>query len=102
MHREEIDTVLAIVLLCCTGFGFIIYLIYHYSKPKNRCVHCNSICQATLPSTPPQALQQLQYQKQTKPQNVQVVESHLKFCSFCGNKLDEETKKFCPSCGSKL
>jgi len=102
MRREEINIVLAILLLCCTGIGFFIYLIFYYSKPVNQCVHCSSICQATLPSKAIQATQQLQYQMQTSTQNVQIVESHLKFCPLCGNKLDEDTKNFCPSCGSKL
>ncbi len=102
MGREEMNVALAILLLCCTGIGFVIYLIFYYSKPEDRCIHCSSICQATLPSTAPQAAQQLPYQTQPNTQNVQTVKSYLKFCPLCGNKLDGETKNFCPSCGSKL
>ena len=102
MRREEMNIVLAIILLCCTGIGFFIYLIFYYSKPVNQCVHCSSICQATLPNISSQTALQLQNQMQHNTQNVQTVDKHLKFCPLCGNKLDEESKNFCPSCGSKL
>ena len=102
MRREEMNIALAIILLCFTGIGFFIYLIYYFSKPENYCVHCSSICQATLPSAAPQTTHQMQYQARSNTQNVQSVKNHLNFCPFCGNILNEGTKNFCPSCGSKL
>lgn len=102
MRRDEMNVVLAILLLCCTGIGFFIYLIFHYSKPENQCVHCGSICQATLPSTAPQTAQQIQFQTQSNTENAKTLGKQQKFCPLCGNKLDTGNQNFCANCGSKL
>ena len=102
MRREEMNVVLAIILLCCTGIGFFIYLIFYYSKPENRCIHCSSYCQATLPNKSSQTALQLQNQTQSNSMNAKTLGKQLKFCPLCGNKLNRENIKFCANCGSKL
>ena len=102
MAREEMNVVLAIILLCCTGIGFFIYLIFYYSKPKNRCIHCGSYCQATLPNKSSQTVLQLRNQPQSNSMNAKTLGKQLKFCPLCGNKLVEGNQNFCQSCGSKL
>ena len=102
MAREEMNVVLAILLLCCTGIGFFIYLIFYYSKPENKCIHCGSYCQATLPNKSSQTTLQLQNQTQSNTENAKTLGEHLKFCPLCGNKLDTGNQKFCSNCGSKL
>ena len=93
---------LAIILLCCTVIGFFIYLIFYHSKPENRCIHCGSICQATLPNKSSQTVLQLQNQAQSTTENVKTLGKQQKFCPLCGNKLDTGNQNFCANCGSKL
>ena len=102
MVREEINVVLAILLLCCTGIGFFIYLIFYYSKPQNKCIHCGSYCQATLPNNSVQTVPQLQNQTQSNAEYAKTLGNQLKFCPLCGNKLDAGNQNFCANCGSKL
>ncbi len=128
LRREPIDVCLAIILALFTaGIGLIIYLIIWYSKPENRCVHCNAICQIqALPGGQPvQAQQQLsqqpqrqigyespyKVQRQPEPQPasqykpVQEITQGEKFqpryCALCGEKLESD-QKFCPNCGSEI
>ncbi len=109
--RERMDTCLAIILLIFTaGIGFFIYLIIHYSKEPNRCIHCSSIIQLTLPKRYSQSREQLPYQQQARPPQkyalnediIQVQEEGAKFCPLCGEKLDNRKDKFCQNCGSRL
>ena len=102
MAREEMNVALAILLLCCTGIGFVIYLIFYYSKSENKCIHCGSYCQATLPNKSSQTVLQLQNQTQSNTENAKILGKQLKFCPLCGNKLEEGNQNFCPNCGSKL
>jgi len=102
MAREEMNVVLAILLLCCTGIGFVIYLIFYYRKPENKCIHCGSNCQATLPNKSSKTGQQLQNQTQSKAEIAKISGDQPKFCQLCGNKLDEGNQNFCENCGSKL
>jgi len=124
LKREDIDTCLAIILLLFTaGIGLVIYLIIYYSKPENRCVHCNSICEITLPRQYPESTEQLSYQQQASvneltfqgqqipqqipdkkmPEKVEEVKgATYYYCPFCGDKLENRGVKFCPGCGSKL
>ncbi|TFF87618.1 MAG: hypothetical protein EU550_02895 [Promethearchaeota archaeon] len=105
LQREEIDNGLAILLLIFTaGIGFIIYLILYYSKPENRCVHCNSevIPTQSIPNYEQQ--DRLSYQdnsnhylhQETKP-NVR-----SRYCRLCGSKIDTEDQRFCSNCGCEL
>ena len=102
MAREEMNVALAILLLCCTGIGFVIYLIFYYRKPENKCIHCGSNCQSTLPNNSSQTVQQLQNQIQSNTEIANTLGNQLKFCPLCGNKLDEGSQNFCANCGSKL
>ena len=102
MAREEMNVALAILLLCCTGIGFIIYLIFYYSKPQNKCIHCGSLYQANLPNKSSQTTLQLQNHTQSNAENAKTLENQLKFCPLCGNNLDTGNQKFCANCGSKL
>jgi len=105
LRRQEIDTCLAIILLLFTGgIGLIIYLIIHYSRPKNRCVHCGTEVSSFLEqqkSPPKQIAYQQPVKKEVLP--IKVIEGEqAKYCPLCGADLDEKTKNFCPNCGSKI
>ncbi|MHA1489026.1 MAG: zinc-ribbon domain-containing protein [Promethearchaeota archaeon] len=124
LKREDIDMCLAIILLLFTaGIGLIIYLLIHYSKPENRCVHCGSICQVVISNQYPQSSDQLPYQQQVQsnqipyqPQSqiqyrqetiqadtiIEVKGGGALYCPLCGEKLDNPGVRFCPSCGSKV
>ncbi|MBD3196017.1 MAG: zinc-ribbon domain-containing protein [Candidatus Lokiarchaeota archaeon] len=113
--REDIDICLAIILFLFTaGIGLIIYLGVYYSKPKNRCIHCSSILQPTTLSTT--SLQNDTKKtserkknpfKKSSPQErtsetTEVVQGGTqKFCPYCGESVDSETK-FCSNCGSQV
>ncbi len=115
--REDIDWMLAIILLCFTcGIGTFIYLIIYYSKPEDRCVHCNSIVAAQVPGyqlEPDQVVipQQVQSQssqvEQSRAQASQIQTTEptssegKQFCPYCGEKIAGNAR-FCPGCGAKL
>ena len=112
------DVCLAFILLIFTaGIGFIIYLIYYYSKPENRCIHCGTVIEPALVSQA--AREQLPYQKENQvippsleksykaePSYVPIESTArstaLIYCPLCGAKLSSEHQRFCPNCGSKL
>ena len=121
--RERIDTCLAIILAIFTaGIGLIVYLAIYYSKPENRCIHCNTIVQPSLTSQYAEPQSQVGYQEpsqgyqipnrnQPEPTyNYQPAEPVVKvenpkrnFCALCGAKLDPaQGLKFCANCGSEL
>lgn len=107
--REDIDWMLAILLICFTcGLGLIIYLIIYYGKPENRCVHCYTIGKPQAPSVyqqPPQP-----YEVQPTQENIYEIpqnqvktskeEVKAKFCPYCGEEVVENAR-FCQSCGAK-
>lgn len=96
--KEPLDTMLAVILFCCTfGIGFFIYLLIFSSKKKNRCINCNSI---TLQGEYERLKEQISYQQ---PKQLELSPSAIiKFCPLCGGKLDKHTQNFCPHCGSKI
>ncbi|MEJ2251117.1 MAG: hypothetical protein P8Y70_13315 [Candidatus Lokiarchaeota archaeon] len=111
LKREDFNVWLSIVLLIFTGIGFFIYLIYHYTKPKDRCYFCGTIIQH------PQAMLEkgeyvkygniasreigtrIEKQKDSDEEIVQIRGDTIKYCRYCGGELKEDSK-FCPSCGS--
>ncbi|MFX1258272.1 MAG: hypothetical protein ACFFAN_10455 [Promethearchaeota archaeon] len=114
--RKRLDPLIGIILFCCTfGISFFIFLIIHYSKPENRCIHCGTIC-TVLPNQYIQKSSQLLYQQQTQdyqstshPQynkpyiQVERVEGEkANYCPLCGAKLDNRNKKFCSNCGNEI
>jgi hypothetical protein len=108
--REDIDICLAIILLIFTGgIGLIIYLVIYYGKDPIRCIHCNSICKPklvekeqvsnpVLKSEPSYVVQPFSVQQEEEN-----VGSPPKYCFNCGVQLDERTGlKFCAFCGTKI
>ncbi len=100
------------------GFGLIIYLIYYYSKPENRCIHCNSVVE--LPSitrTLEKSRAEISYQEskpersvsqsytplelERKPILNDYSTSNIRYCPFCGGAVKRD-HKYCPNCASKL
>ena len=104
LKREDIDICLAIILLLFTaGIGLVIYLIIYYSKPLNRCVHCNSI------AGPP--LSELDSSKRLENQEILNSEpsspnSHIKesirYCAYCGEPIKSVNTQYCAHCGTKI
>ena len=108
---------LAIILLCFTcGIGTFIYLIIYYSKPEDRCVHCNSIVATQVPGYQlepdqveiPQQVQtrtsqvEQRYEQASQSQKTETLSSGGKqFCPYCGEKI-EINARFCPGCGAKI
>ncbi len=104
LTREPINTMLAIILFCCTfGIGFFIYLIIYYSKSEDRCIHCNTRITALL-NQDLQSSGQLPYQQQAQSyQHGGTIEGvKAKYCPLCGENLNNQSQNFCPSCGSKV
>jgi len=116
--REDIDWMLAILLICFScGLGLIIYLIIYYGKPENRCVHCYTIVEPQAPSVyqqPPQPYEvptpqpyevptPQPYEVQTPQNQVQTTkeEKKGKFCPYCGEEVVEGAR-FCQGCGAKV
>ncbi len=105
LTREEINWGIAILLLIFTGgIGLIIYLVIYYSKPQDRCIHCNT----RVISRTPQYSQNVniaqnetfiskENQKVEKREN----ESPI-YCPFCGEQLNSSNVRFCPNCGTKI
>lgn len=104
LAREDIDLLLAIILLCFTaGIGLIIYLMIYYSKPENMCVHCNSVVSSQSPGDIPQ-IKSSQLQTTEVEYNQVVVSQEpekQKYCQFCGEKIQEDAQ-FCQGCGAKV
>jgi hypothetical protein len=105
LTREEINWGVAILLLCFTGgIGLIIYLAIYYSKPQDRCVHCNT----RVISRAPQYSRNINlYQNaaavSNENQNVKVIENGSpKYCPFCGEHLESSNVRSCPNCGTKV
>lgn len=105
LTREEINWGVAILLLCFTGgIGLIIYLAVYYSKPQDRCIHCNT----RVISRAPQYSQNINiYQNEAvvsnENQNVEKIENDRpKYCPFCGEQLESSSIRFCPNCGTKV
>jgi hypothetical protein len=105
LTREEINWGVAILLLCFTGgIGLIIYLAIYYSKPQDRCIHCNT----RVISRAPQYSRNINiYQNEAavsnETQNIEVIEKESpKYCPFCGEQLESSNVRFCPNCGTKV
>ena len=109
LAREDIDWMLAILLICFScGLGLIIYLIIYYGKPENRCVHCYTIVEPQAPSVyqqPPQPYevqptQENIYEIPQKQAQTSKEEVKAKFCPYCGEEVVENAR-FCQGCGAK-
>ena len=100
LTREEINWGIAILLLCFTGgIGLIIYLVIYYSKPEDRCIHCNSRVSSRVN----------QYQQVIEPvspipnQEIKLTEGEKsKYCPYCGEQLESSNVRFCSNCGTKV
>ncbi|MEJ2251116.1 MAG: zinc-ribbon domain-containing protein [Candidatus Lokiarchaeota archaeon] len=121
LTREDIDVCLAIILLIFTaGIGLIIYIAIYYSKPENRCVHCNTIVEPKYNFPNRQTQARMTYQDHDNPYVYQEkVESKSnsnympleatkaysdkqRYCELCGAKIESENQKFCSNCGNKF
>ena len=100
LTREEINWGVAILLLCFTGgIGLIIYLIIYYSKPQDRCIHCNARVLSRAPQYS-QIVEPITPQPQQKLENIE--NNSPKYCPFCGEQLESSNVKFCSNCGTKV
>jgi len=120
LQREEIDTGLAILLLIFTaGIGLIVYIILYYSKPENRCVHCNTEVLSSRNIAKDDGEERISYQDNSNPylqkQTKSNVRSHYipveeasrssekpTYCRLCGGKINSEDQRFCSNCGCEL
>lgn len=113
LKRQEIDWMLALLLLCFTcGLGTLVYVLIYLSKPEDRCVHCNTIVEPQIPefqSQPSQMSEAHTSPVQTSINNRQTHQTqHTEsqsskkemFCPYCGEKIASNAR-FCPGCGAK-
>jgi hypothetical protein len=100
LTREEINWGVAILLLCFTGgIGLIIYLVIFYSRPENRCVHCN----ARVVNRVPQYSREIQPDRSISNQSNEINENDgPKYCPFCGEQLKSLNVRFCSHCGTRV
>ena len=104
LKREDIDVCLAIILLLFTaGIGLVIYLIIYYSKPLNRCVHCNNITSPPLSELNTSKLSHNQevLDSNSVPLNYHKKES-IRYCAYCGEPIKSVNTQYCAHCGSKI
>ncbi|TFG11100.1 MAG: hypothetical protein EU535_07750 [Promethearchaeota archaeon] len=98
MKRKDLNVGLAIILFILGFFGFIIYLIIHFSQPPDKCVHCDTQCTTRLlDSTGKVVLNQALPSNQFK-----VVGDKPNYCPLCGEKMDARQPNFCPNCGTQF
>jgi hypothetical protein len=105
LTREDINWGVAILLLCFTGgIGLIIYLVIYYSKPEDRCIHCNMrIVRGSSQYSSRSLISQNESFSSKEIQKIQPNENDQpKYCPFCGEKLESSNVKFCSSCGTKV
>lgn len=108
--RESVNWSLIILLIIFTGgIGLIVYGIIYFNKAPSRCIHCRS--QITLPSTTiVQTSNQIpintHFTQESDNNEVDSLEVNKtlkqKFCSYCGEVLQNKEAKFCAHCGSKV
>ena len=100
LTREEINWGVALLLLCFTGgIGLIIYLVIFYSKPEDRCIHCNT----RVLSRAQQHTQVIEPSTPSANHEIKVTESESpKYCPFCGEQLESSNVRFCSNCGTKV
>jgi hypothetical protein len=108
--KEDFRVGLAIILIIFTGgLGLLIYAAIYLDKEKNRCVHCNSVCNYQLVSAQSNtnyqvisSSNQVSSQKGVV-QTTQLIEGEAKYCFSCGVELDHSSDaKFCGFCGTKI
>ncbi len=108
LKRVDIDKCLAIILLIFTaGIGLILYLVFYYNKPEDRC----NICGIKITSSQTAGSygygnqEQNQYistSTRTQPPEEFPGEVEIpRFCPLCGEKIDYGVN-YCPNCGSKV
>ncbi|MFX1477970.1 MAG: LITAF-like zinc ribbon domain-containing protein [Promethearchaeota archaeon] len=107
--KEDFRIGLAILLIVFTGgFGLLIYVAIYLDKAKNRCIHCNSLCQTQIVKNSPLPNYQVisassQPQKQQTILELQPAREKAKYCFNCGVELNQsEEAKFCALCGSNV
>jgi len=107
--KEDFRVGLAIILVIFTGgLGLLIYAAIYLDKSKNRCVHCNSVCNSLLVSNQSNSNYQLvsnsnQVLSQKAVVQTQLVGGTTKYCFSCGVELDQrEEAKFCRFCGTNI
>ena len=98
MKRTDLNICLAIILFIFGFFGFIIYLIIHYTQPPDKCVHCDTQCNTRLVDSSGQVL----LPQAIPSDQSRVVGNKPNFCPLCGEKMDARNPNFCPSCGTQF
>ena len=101
LKREDIDVCVAIILFFFTvGIGLIIYLIIYYSKPQNRCVHCNSIVSPALTESVTKETTEVPVTPSSYSLNSN--KEAIKFCAYCGEPIKSINTQYCAHCGTKI
>ena len=102
LKREDIDICVAIILCIFTaGIGLVIYLIIYYSRPQNRCVHCNSIVSPALNET----VTTQKIEGSVTPSSYSLPQSNkesINFCAYCGEAIQSSNSQYCAHCGTKI
>ncbi|MHA1147050.1 MAG: hypothetical protein ACTSR8_02285 [Promethearchaeota archaeon] len=98
MKRKDLNIGLAIILIILGFFGFIIYLIFHYTQPPNKCIHCETQCNTRLLDASGQVL---------LPQNIpsdqlRIIGNKPNYCPLCGEKMDTRNPNLCSGCGTEF
>lgn len=114
LKRKDFEVCLSIILLIFTGgIGFIVYLIYYYSRPKDHCSFCDTIIPKRIFISQIEEKEHLEHKKinYSKEKNTDknqidsdkgiIQGEKIRYCIFCGGELKEDSK-FCSFCGSKV
>lgn len=107
--KRDFKIGLAIILIIFTGgLGLLIYVAVYLDKVKNRCVHCNSVCNIKLVNNQFNSNYQLignsnQMTSQKTVVQTQLIDGQVRYCFSCGVELDQrEDAKFCRFCGTNI
>ncbi len=107
--KPPFNVMLFIILICCTGVLWIVYLVIYLIQTEDRCPQCGArlIAQPIAPpqNAAPQPIlpnqQQFVTQQSAPSPAIPVTTNTPKFCPSCGSPL-ETSASFCRACGTKI
>ncbi len=97
-------------LLSFTGIGLVIYILYYIDQKRDRCIHCETLCQpkkfiTTEINSDKQLEDKTEQASEFKPliPKFAYEKSNPKFCSSCGVEFDNRLNiNYCTLCGVQV
>ncbi len=106
LTKRKDFSLLTAFLLSFTGIGLVIYILYYFDQKRNRCIHCDTICQPKkLITVDINSENQLENNPEPASEFKPLIpkftleKSNQSFCSSCGVKFDDRPMNYCTLCG---